>query len=414
MVCILGSEVELNLGILGFGKISRNVIDRVKRFPGYGIERTEGLPKVHIHMVYVNRETWSYGKDLVVPILDKENNLSRTYKDGLEAIRQYETTVSRFEDWVLEHVSDEGDLDTVIDCTSYNEESVELAFKVINASKSGLVFYTMNKKLIENHLDDLIDAATKNGVELKYGYESVDELIVALREQLDGNQPWEPVEFSEVFMEEARKLSEKAAEAVEVVRKEQLEKIVKNRLNEDNYEYIPSEVYASPVLRQNDIDLVKRFIVGREGNYYKTEYYDNDEKCYVIEHGMLNEYFTPYIIEPAAARFFLRSDLKVLAARCFIYDSIDSYAKKNRLHLPCSHAISVAIEAEHPWVRIFESLPYNMYIEPGEALGYSIKSGLTYREPLGTTENKRVTLLMFHLGAEDDGEKLPSCTCYDN
>ena len=249
---------DLDICILGFGKMSRALIDRVKRFPGYGIPPELGY-RVHIHMVYVNRETWAYGPNLVVPIEDKERNASRTYKDGLEAIRRYETTVSYYEDWVLEHVAEDGSLNTLIDCTPYTESSLELVLKLLRASKPGMHFYTISKGLVDNHLDELTAIAEERGITLHYDYfnldspeEVIDKLVNDLRLRIDGGKPWTPVQFSEEFLAEAAELSAQAEENAKVVLQRQREKMVQAHVD-DGYEFDPNMFQTMKALSETDI-----------------------------------------------------------------------------------------------------------------------------------------------------------------
>jgi hypothetical protein len=409
---------KLDIGILGFGPVARKILDKVKKFPEYGLKE-DGTPCADVHMVYVNRETYSYGPKLVVPIEDKEGNGSRTYKDGLEAIPRYETTVSFFEDWLLEHVAEDGDLNTVIDCTSYNEESVALIFKILHEAKKGLRLYTVNKKLIENHLPELLDAAKENSVEFKYHYsqctevdEVSDAVISDLRVVLDGGKSWTPVQFSEEFMEKAKLLSDSAAERMVKVYQAQWDKIAENR-REEGYEYNPVEVYPGSALTEFDYKLIDRFVVNGEGDYERTESYDNFEKCRVIWHEMLDWYYGIHLVLPSAARFFIRSDLGITGSRLFIYNSPESVASRNRLKDNCKYAIKIMVAAQDQWVRVFEDLPYNIALEPGEMIGYSMLSGSTYRERMGLTNNKEVKIMMFHLGEKDSSGLVKNCKCYD-
>tara|TARA_B110000503_G_scaffold82258_1_gene125563 strand:- start:1735 stop:2973 length:1239 start_codon:yes stop_codon:yes gene_type:complete len=409
---------RLSIGVLGFGNIARTILDKIKRFPEYGMA-DNGSHEVHVHMVHVNRETFSFGPNLVVPIKDAEGNGSRTYKDGLEAIRRYETTVSFFEDWLLEHVAEDGDLNTVIDCTSYNEESVALIFKVLHEAKKGLRFYTVNKKLIENHLPELLDAAKEHSVEFKYHYvecteveEVANAVISDLRVSLDGGKPWTPVQFSTEFMDEAKTLSVQAAKEMAEVYEKQKEQIVANRHKED-FEYNPRHIYCSTVFQDYDYKIIDRFIVNGEGDYIRTETYDNFEKCRVIEHEMLHWYYGAYLAEPNGARFFLDSKLRVSTAKLFIYDSDESIASRNKLKNDCKYAIKIMVESQGAWVRVFEDLPYNIVLSGGEMIAYSQESGPTYRERMGLTENKEVKIIMFHLAETDSEGRTPECTCYD-
>lgn len=414
----MSGNKDLDVCILGFGKMSRSLIDRIKRFPGYGIPPELGY-RVHIHMVYVNRETWAYGPNLVVPIEDKEHNASRTYKDGLEAIRRYETTVSCYEDWLLEHVGEDGDLNTLIDCTPYSDSSLELVRKVLNEAKAGTHFYTISKGLVDNHLDELQEIAERRGLTLHYDYvnlesaeEVLDKLIADLRIQIDGGEPWTPVQFSEEFMEEAAELSRQAAEQAKVVLQKQREKMVREHMAE-GYEFDPNRFYSMRALSDTDVETIYRFVINGEGDFQREEHYDNEEKCRVISHEMLYWYFGKYRIDFYAASMFARSDLEITNATCFVYDSPESHAKLTYLKGACDYAVSVKVKCEHPWVRQFENQEYNVFVPEKHAIGYTKSIGPTRRGPLGETENKEVVILTYHLAVRRPDGSVPECTCYD-
>lgn len=415
----MNENQDLDICVLGFGKMSRALIDKIKRFPGYGIP-PELDYRVHIHMVYVNRETWAYGPNLVVPIEDKERNASRTYKDGLEAVRRYETTVSYYEDWVLEHVAEDGELNTLIDCTPYTESSLELILKLLRNSKRGMHFYTISKGLVDNHLDELSAIAEERGITLHYDYFDldsreavIDKLIEDLRFRIDGGKPWTPVQFSEEFLAEAAELSAQAAENAKVVLQRQREEMVQGHLA-DGYEFDPNMFQTIRALSDTDVKTIERFVINGDGDFEREEYYDEEEKCRVISHEMLDWYFGKYRIDFYAAVMFARSDLEITNAKCFVYDSPDSYAKKGNLKGDCWYVVSVKVKSEHPWIRIFEKQPYNIYIPAKEAIGFTREIGPTRRGPLGESGNKEAVIITYHLAPRKfDGE--PNvCTCYDD
>lgn len=415
----MSENQDLDICVLGFGKMSRALIDRVKRFPGYGIPPELGY-RVHIHMVYVNRETWAYGPNLVVPIEDKERNASRTYKDGLEAVRKYETTVSYYEDWVLEHVAEDGELNTLIDCTPYTESSLELVLKLLRASKQGMHFYTISKGLVDNHLDELTAIAEERGITLHYDYlnldspeEVIDKLVNDLRFRIDGGKPWTPVQFSEEFLAKADELSAQAEENAKVVLQRQRDEMVKAHVD-DGYEFDPNMFQTMKALSETDVKTIERFVINGEGNFEREEYYDDEEKCRVISHEMLYWYFGKYRIDFYAATMFARSDLDITNATCFIYDSPDSYAKRGNLKGNCWYVVSIKVKSEHPWVRIFENQEYNVVVPPREAIGFTREIGPTRRGPLGESGNKEAVILTYHLAPRKFDGSPNVCACYDD
>lgn len=382
---------SLNIGILGFGVLARSLTDVIKRFPEYCADGSgpTGLPYAHIHMIYVNRETYAYGPNYVVPIEDKEGNGSRTYRDGLEALRMYETTVSFFEDWLLDHVSEIGDLNTVIDCTSYNEDSVELIFKIFNNSKRGLHFYTLNEKLMENHGKKLEAIAKRRGIEFYGNFEEPKEIVSHLRQRLDGGRPWEYKKFSEEFTAEAARLSKEAAERMKVVYLEQRKATMQERYA-DKAE--PTDVVFFPLFNDpTDIKTITRFVINEEKHYTSKRTYDEDRKCLVVEHEMLDWYVGPYRVEDAVVHMFYRPDLKVTSARYLKYDS----PKNARSDVSAN----------------WDTCPYvvKYFFKSDQAIGFTEKvSSLDIEEAI---ENS-VEMLEFHL-YPSGLEKPPNCECYD-
>jgi len=410
---------RLDIAVLGFGPVARAIIDKIKTFPEYGLSETDE-PRVHIHMVYVNRETYSYGPDLVVPIKDKEGNGSRTYKDGLEAVRQYETTVSYFEDWLLEHAGEGGRLNLIIDCTSYNPDSVNLAFRIANVAKKGLMYLALNRELVDNHIrklgyNFLLHRATIDGglSKIQDFDEIVDATVSRVRELFDGGKPWTPVQFSEELMREASKLSEEAAEEMKLVYLNQRSAMVDSILS-DGKEHDPSEVRYEALLGPKDLKVLKRFIVEGEGDYKTSKVYDHEQKCWVIKHEMLDWFFAIHRIEDASARLFLRPDLKVTSARYIKYDSPESYTKAFVGNGGCQWCIEYAVDVQDPtWIMYLDNKNYNIATETNEAVGYSAEVGMSGRRPLNTTKNKKADYIYFHLGVPVDG-KVPECKCYED
>ena len=415
----MAENYDLDICVLGFGKMSRALIDAVKRFPGYGVPPELGY-RVHIHMVYVNRETWAYGPNLVVPIEDKEHNASRTYKDGLEAVRRYETTVSCYEDWLLEHVAEDGDLNTLIDCTPYTESSLELVLKLLSNSKQSMHFYTISKGLIDNHLDELIAIAEEREITLHYDYfnldspeEVIDKLVNDLRLRIDGGKPWTPVQFSEEFMGEAAKLSAQAAENAKIVLQRQRDDMVQTHLA-DGYKFDPSVFQTTKALSETDVKTIERFVINGEGDFEREENYNEEEKCRVISHEMLYWYFGKYRVDFYAATMFARSDLDITNATCYIYDSPDSRVKKKNLKGDCQYAILITVKSQYPWVQILENQEYNVVVPPREAIGFTAELGPIEAGVLGKSGNREAVILTYHLAPRKFDGSPNVCTCYDS
>lgn len=410
----MSDRKSLDICVLGFGNISRALIDKIKRFPDYGLGAQENF-RIHIHMVYVNRETWGYGPELVVPVIDAQGNASRTYKDGLEAIRRYETTVSWYRDWLLEKISNPRELNTVIDCTSYNFDSLLLMKQLLANCAPGTTFYTTNTFLVEHHLEELLLIAEEKQITFNYRYalledadEVVEELIKDLRIQHDGGKSWTPVQFSEEFLAEAAELSREAAKAsAEWYTKDQY-KIV-NSCIEKGFEFAPDDLCVSnEFLDDTDVKVIKRFVVNGEGSFKRTERYNAKDKCRVITHEMLDWFFGKIGVLPLSAQMFLIPDLKILGAKCFVYDSPDSKSSVVELQNDCEYAISVMVDVENPWPRYYVNVPQNVAAPPKFAIGYGKAIGPSYRKKLGTTDNDHAIILSYHLGRNSS-----ECKCYD-
>lgn len=291
----------MRLLILGFGPLAREITSRVKHFPEYGYHK-----QIVVYHIFVRRNSLSYGKDLVVEILDPQGDGYRTYKDGFQALDNYSTTVSSYTPWLLEE-SANGSFHMVVDCTNKSAESDELIANIVAVSKDGC---------------DVIPA----------NLWGADKVIEFLRNKLDGGKPWEPVVYSKEFLDSASELWENA-------QGDMAESHLNNRKRDIAEMGHPDKSrsklgYARiSIIPDNDLDILQRFVINNEDhpdhrNSYRREYYDDEHKCLVIEHDLLTSFFGWHHVEQTASRAFCNPYLEIESAKYVKYDSEDS------THLP--------------------------------------------------------------------------------
>lgn len=280
--------------ILGFGPLARDITSRIKKFPEYGLNN-----KVFIYHIFTRRNSLSYGKDLVVEIPDPHGDGYRTYNDGLQSLDQYATTISNYKPWLLDEAK-AGSFDVVVDCTNRTQGSYSLLSELIKASSREL-------KIVP---------ASMVGV---------DSTISRIRYLLDGGQPWGPVEIDESLISEASKLNSEAelemALCHQVNRKNDIARIGNPTGATDLSGY--SIFSAIPTF---DRDLVNRFIIEGDGSesYDRSELYNFENNCLVVEHGMLTSFFGWHHTEQLAAKEFLDPELEIESARYVKYLGSDS------------------------------------------------------------------------------------------
>lgn len=440
------------IAVLGFGPVARAVVDKVKRFPEYGTKEDDS-PYAEIYVVYVRRNSFTYSPDLVVEVADDENNASRTYNDGLQGIRKYETTVAYDREWLIDQVRI-NQINVIVDCTSYNESSVQLMRDILDVANEGTEIHLPSKELVAKHWEELIELAKNKKVSLKFNsipsgdpneydevdlneetfleylhqqdqtlfiyrnggpQETADRIVKDIRKSLDGGQPWQPVEFSEEFLAEAEKLAKAAEEKINRISEEDKKEIVQQKIDSGVIKDPRATLFMSNIYEENELETLQRFVVNaeRDEEYYRHEWYDHEQKCLVIKHEMLNWFFGRNKIEHVAAATFLEYDLKITSARYYKFDSPESQVKQYLPGGSCGWGVEYIISQDEPWPLFFtkghiEVLPY---VEQGQAITARFGAGLAHREPLRNTNNKQVEILYFHLAKPINGV-VPGCKCY--
>jgi hypothetical protein len=126
----------ISIALLGFGEVGKRVYEKLKRDDGFGID-------FRVHVVQVtdvtkhNPATINSNGWMVVNDENSEDQIKRvTIGDDLE--------------WLLQS---EGH-DTVIDCTSYSEESKDLVMALL---RRGYLLHTCSKELVSKHWEELLD-----------------------------------------------------------------------------------------------------------------------------------------------------------------------------------------------------------------------------------------------------------------
>jgi hypothetical protein len=131
----------LSIALLGFGDVGRQVYNKLKRDPGFGIDFRVHIVQVQdvakYNPVVINSEGW-----MVVNDEDSSDPVKRvTIGDDLE--------------WLIESDGH----DTVVDCTSYSEQSKDLVMALL---RRGYWLHTCSKELVSKHWKELIDICKIN------------------------------------------------------------------------------------------------------------------------------------------------------------------------------------------------------------------------------------------------------------
>ena len=130
----------ISIALLGFGEVGKRVYEKLKRDDGFGIDF-----RVHVVQVrdvakhkpaIINSNGWM--------VIDDENS-----KDPIRRV-----TIGDDLEWLLQS---EGH-DTVIDCTSYSEESKDL---VVALLRRGYWLHTCSKELVSKHWEELLDVCSE-------------------------------------------------------------------------------------------------------------------------------------------------------------------------------------------------------------------------------------------------------------
>lgn len=287
----------MRLLFLGISDKSIETIKKVKHIPGYG---QEGELYIYHNQVLIN--SLSYGDDMVVEVPDPHGDGYRTLKDGFQALREYSTTVSDYVGWLIEEIEN-GSVHMVVDFLDDSQEANNL------------------RKQIK-------DALPENAEWLYEKDYDVDALVSEIARLNLNGKDWFPFEYSQEFWKEA----EGAWETAQVV---MAENHVKNK--KKIIENFPVEQYRDDFINyQNfnaipkfDRDILDKYVVAGEVLTEKlansrTEYYDENHKCTIIEHDLLDKFFGWHHTEYAAARVFRTPYIEIESAKYVRYESDDS------------------------------------------------------------------------------------------
>jgi hypothetical protein len=275
--------------IIGFGPLARNLTDKIKRFPEYD---PNGV--MSIYHIFTRRNSLSYGSDLVVEIPDPHGDGYRTYKDGLQAVDKYATTVSNYVPWLMEEAKN-GSFHIVIDCTNRTPESETFILELVSISKNELIVIPAN----------II---------------GIQETINMLRDLVDGGKSWTPVTFDKVFLDKANSLWDAARKTMFQYHQINRLKDIANRGN-PNGASSTSEYSIFSVIPKIDRPLIDRFIVegDSKSSRGRIETVDESKKILIIDHELLTSFFGWHHTEQIASWQFLDPKLEIESARYIKY-----------------------------------------------------------------------------------------------
>lgn len=280
----------MRIVVLGFNNYSRDLIAQIKRFPEYG-------DQVSIYHIQSLINSLSYGKEYVVEIPDPQGDGYRTLNDGLQAIPKYSTTVSNYIPWLIDEARN-GTFDTVVDCMGDTDEETSLR---------GLVK----------------EALGPNGTWIDA------DVINTLRMIIDGGLEWEPVSFSDEFLEKALGAWEKADATMHDLhiskRKADIEA---DNAGVDSGRIEPGYRDFNPI-PDFDRDLIDNYVVNGLSltarlDATRSEMYLVDNDCTAVSHGILTEFFGWHHTEHTAARVFTTPYLEIEYSTYIRYESDES------------------------------------------------------------------------------------------
>jgi hypothetical protein len=123
----------ISIALLGYGAVGKEVHRQLKDIAGYGVD-------FQIHIIQVT--------NLANHQVDRTENYWHVIGDGtIGTIKQ--TTIGDDAPWLRESDGH----DTIVDCTSYSEESKQLVFDLL---KRGLWLHTSNRELVLKHWKELL------------------------------------------------------------------------------------------------------------------------------------------------------------------------------------------------------------------------------------------------------------------
>lgn len=281
--------------IVGFGQLARDLANQIKHFPEYGLDKN-----VAIYHIFTTRNSLSYGKNLVVEIPDPHGDGYRTYKDGLQALDNYSTTVSNYKPWLLGE-AESGSFDVMLDCTSRTTESYSLIAEILKKSAGKCILIPSN-------------------------IVGVDATINELRRMIDGGEPWEPVEFSQELLSSAADAWAAAQLKMARYHLSNRNRDIAKRKEETAGVDVQDRRPCFKAIPEFDKDLIERFVVFGEphGEFVREEYYDADHDCTTIKHGILDQFFGWHHTEQIASVAFLNPNIEIESATYIKYLSNSS------------------------------------------------------------------------------------------
>ena len=333
----------MNILILGFNDDSRGFVDKVKRFADYGQNKS-----LSVYHIFVTRNSLSYGEDLVVEIPDPHGDGYRTYRDGLQAIDGYSTTVSDFLPWLLEEAKSES-FDVIIDFLPEHDPDAGPLLTQLKESATSKVRWLDNKS------------------------KSVEELLNEVRLLSGGSLPIHYVDFSEKFKQEAAALWEEAKV------KMRLNHISNRKKDVDKYGHPDKSMsglgYAYlPCIPKESLGIISH-VTGEYMYYdqpksrYHSEYIDVDHNCKIIEDSILVGFLGSHYVEQVACRAFSNPYLKIKSARYV------KYLDDNASHISLEDSDYVV---EFIYKGTLKVLPTRepLFIEYGQPYEYLVFSGV--------------------------------------
>jgi hypothetical protein len=427
----------MEIAILGFGAVAKEVIRQLKELPLYG-------KSIRVYCVHVRRNSLSYGPDTVIEIVDKFGDGLRVYKDGYEAT-DLRTTISSFEDWLIDEANT---YDKVIDCTSYNPDSVRLLFRVLNNAKKDTTFFLPSKELVQNHWEEIIGIAKDR--ELNISFNSIPSGDPSQYDQIDLNRDTFPnfvdlenqdlfiyrhgghIETAKKIVDEIKLISERhekrsidwaqvdrdeewfkssAAASIEAAEKMRI-RLLERRIESQIADY----TYSGPrvtmgTLDPEDIEVLERFIINNEGNFNKDSYYDQGQGRLVVKHEMLDWFFAWHKMIEVTANILSAPYLVPSGIRYIKYDRSDSYVSEYTTGDPCVATIIYAITQGDPWEIDIDG--QSISIGVGQALVFYSNAVTQGRKPMGNSGNDYTEYLEIHFTESSDGRPSGICTCFD-
>lgn len=390
----------MELAVLGFGNLAKEVIRQLKEYKAYG-------DIFRVYCVHVRRNSLSYGPNQVIEIVDKYGDGLRVYNDGYQATDYY-TTVSSYEDWLVEQSAT---YDKIINCMSYNDDSKRLTMRLIQEHKTpGTTMF-----MPTDYGSEVIDAANANGVSLDMleGVPSGDlaamasaivEKIKLLAEaERGGTINWELANRSKEWMQDA-------VDASIVAEQKMQQRLLDRRVEDIEKDGQPFDDDGVGVgwntLDPSDIDTLYRFVINGEGFYKRSVGYDNVNKRLVVSHEMLDWFFSGHKMILAASIIFGEPELVPTSTRYVKYDSPESRVGVSK----CPRTIIYSVNQQHPWPLFMDGR--KEVIAKDEAILYQSDWVYCESDALKASGNNEVEYIEFHF-APDSVDNPHRCTCFD-